>query len=130
MTLKKYAPILARYGVGIVFFIFGIDQLVRPGAWIAWVPSYVINFGTNFGMNNISFIYFNGLFDLIIGFLLIIGIFVRIVALIGALHVAGIIISLGYSDISVRDFGLLLILISVFLNGPDELCLDKKLIKI
>ena len=137
MTLKKgkryspalYVPVLARYGVGIVFFIFGIDQLVRPGTWIAWVPNSIINFATNFGASDIHFIYFNGLFDLIVGFLLLAGLFVRAVALIGALHIAGIIFSLGYNDISVRDFGLLLVLISVFLNGPDELCLDKKLMK-
>ena len=126
-NLKKYAPILARYGVGIVFFIFGIDQLVRPSAWIAWVPDYVINFVANFGISNIGFIYFNGLFDLIVGLLLLAGLFVRVVALIGALHIAGIIFSLGYNDISVRDFGLLLVLISVFLNGSDEWCLDKKI---
>lgn len=129
LKLKGYAPILARYGVGIVFFIFGIDQLVRPGAWIAWVPDYIINFAVNFGVSNIGFIYFNGLFDLIVGFLLLAGLFVRLVALIGALHITGIIFSLGYNDISIRDFGLLLVLISVFLNGQDELCLGRKLMK-
>jgi len=125
--LTSYAPVLARYGIGIVFFIFGIDQLIRPEAWIAWIPDSIINFATNFSINNISFIYFNGLFDLIIGLLLLVGLFVRVTALIGTLHIIGIIFSLGYNDISVRDFGLLLVLISVFLNGPDELCLDKKL---
>lgn len=134
MTLKKekkyltfYVSVLARYGIGIVFFIFGIDQLVRPKAWITWTPESIINFATNLGVNNINLIYFNWLFDLTIGFLLLVGLFVRVTALIGTLHIIGIIFSLGYNDISVRDFGLLLVLISVFLNGPDELCLDKKL---
>ena len=40
---KEYAPTIARYGVGIVFFIFGIWQLFQPEAWFAWIPSFVTN---------------------------------------------------------------------------------------
>ena len=46
MTLKKekkyltfYVSVLARYGIGIVFFIFGIDQLVRPKHGLHGHPS-------------------------------------------------------------------------------------------
>lgn len=116
---KEYAPAIARYGVGIVFFIFGISQIINPENWVAWLPS----FSFNLGITGESLIYINGAFDFIVGALLLIGIWIRPVALVGAVHIAGIIVSLGYNDIAIRDFGLLLVLISVFLNGSDKLCI-------
>lgn len=122
-NLRNYSPALARYGVGIVFFIFGISQLLSPENWIRWLPSFILN--TN--ISPLNLIYINGIFDLIVGLLLLTGFFVRIVAFLGSLHLLGIIISLGYNDIAIRDLGLLIVLISVFLHGPDKLSLQTKL---
>jgi len=117
---KRYAPAFARYGVGIVFLIFGIWQFVEPSSWEGYLPAFVIS---NF--NAATFIYFNGAFDSLIGILLISGAFVRVAAALGALHLLGIVFSLGWNDAAVRDIGLLIVLIAVFLNGKDELCLGK-----
>ena len=38
----------------------------------------------------------------------------------------GIIIGLGYNNIAVRDFGLMLITFAIFLGGKDKWCLDYK----
>ena len=119
---KEYTPAIARWGVGIVFFIFGISQLLNPQSWMAYLPSFALNIG----INATTLIYMNGVFDLAIGILLLLGVFTRIVSLIGILHIIGIIISLGYNDVSVRDFGLLIVLVSVFLHGADKLCLVKR----
>lgn len=119
--LKEYAPAVVRYGVGIVFLIFGISQLLNPGSWMAYLPDFALNIE----ISATSLIYMNGIFDLLIGILLLLGIFTRIVSLIGILHIAGIIISLGYNDVAVRDFGLLVVLVSVFLHGADKLCIIK-----
>jgi len=124
MDVKKYAPILARYGVGIVFFLFGILQLINPQSWVSWLPEFIVN---NF--DPVTFIYVNGIFDLVIGAFLLVGFLTRIVALLGILHLLGVIFSLGFNDISIRDFGLLLVLVSVLLHGSDEWCLDKKIWK-
>ena len=124
MDVKKYAPILARYGVGIVFFLFGILQLINPQSWVSWLPDFIVN-----NINPVTFIYVNGIFDLVIGAFLLVGFLTRIVALLGILHLLGVIFSLGFNDISIRDFGLLLVLVSVLLHGSDEWCLDKKIWK-
>jgi len=42
---KSYGPILVRYGVGIVFLLFGLDQLFNPGNWLAWLPIQIGNLG-------------------------------------------------------------------------------------
>ncbi len=120
--LKEYTPAIARWGVGIVFFIFGISQLLNPSSWMAYLPDFALNIG----VNSTTLIYMNGVFDLTLGILLLLGIFTRIIALIGILHIIGIIFSLGYNDVSVRDFGLLIVLVSALIHGADKLCLVKK----
>ncbi len=121
MNLKRYAPALVRFGVAIVFFLFGVLQLINPEQWHAWIPSFILNY-----LSANQFIYINGSFDLIIGALLIPGLFTRIAALLGILHLIGVILSVGFTDIGIRDFGLLLALLSVFVHGSDDFCLDKK----
>jgi uncharacterized membrane protein YphA (DoxX/SURF4 family) len=118
---KEYAPSIARYGVGVVFFIFGISQLLSPENWLGYLPSFTYNLGITPG----NLIFMNGIFDLVLGLFLLLGLFVRIFALLGSLHLIGIIVSLGYSDVAVRDLGLLIVLISIFLNEQDRLCLGK-----
>lgn len=119
---KDYAPALVRIGVGIVFFLFGISQITRPQTWLAWLPNFV----GNLPFTQITFLILTGIFNLIVGVLLIIGIFTKIAALLSSLHLIGVIISLGYNDISIRDFGLLLAALSIFFNGPDKFCIQKK----
>ena len=121
-NIKRYSPVVARLGVGIVFFIFGIWQLVQPSNWFGYLPGFALNFG--FSPNTLILI--NGIFDLIIGLALIRGIFIRVFAALGALHLLFTGITLGFNDVSIRDFGLLIVLVSIILNGPDEFCLKNK----
>ncbi len=116
---KDYAPVFVRWGAGIVFFLFGISQLINPENWLAWFPT--LNF-----IEPLTLIFVNGIVDLIIGFLLLIGLLTRIIAFLAVLHLVGVIFTLGYNDIAIRDFGLLLASLSVLFHGPDKLCLDKR----
>lgn len=108
---------LVRYGVGLVFFLFGISQLINPILWIAWVPQFI-----PFAPKVVVII--NGIFDLLIGGFLILGLFLRFFSFIGIIHLIAITASVGYNDIGIRDFGILLALIAVFINGPDQYCID------
>ena len=62
-----------------------------------------------------TFIYLNGIFELILGAFLILGLFTRITALVLGINLIGIILGLGYNDVAVRDFGLMLITLAIFL---------------
>ena len=119
--IKTYAPAIARYGVGIVFFIFGIWQLIHPSQWFGYIPGFILGV---FSPGTI--IFFNGIFDTIVGLALIRGIKVRIFAGLGTLHLLFTSITLGFNDVAIRDFGLAVVLFSVFLHGPDKLCWDKQ----
>ena len=121
MRYKEYCPVLVRIGLSIVFLWFGINQLLFTENFSGYVPEFMKGFFEP------SFIIIsNGIFETIFGVLLLMGIFTRFVAFLLGLHLVGIIIGLGYNEIAVRDFGLMLAIFSVALNGPDKLCLYKK----
>jgi uncharacterized membrane protein YphA (DoxX/SURF4 family) len=122
MKYSRYAPLFARVGVGFVFLIFGIWQLINPQGWLGYVPNFILNSG----INPITILLLNGVFDLLIGLGLVLGLFLRIVSLLGIIHLAGISYSLGWNDVAVRDIGLMIVLIAIFLQGPDEFCLSKR----
>ncbi|MBI2004105.1 DoxX family membrane protein [Candidatus Pacearchaeota archaeon] len=115
--LKEESKPLVRYAIGLVFLLFGVDQLMKPALWTAWIPQFI-------PFEPANMVLINGLFDLAIGIFLILGLFLRPFAAIGIIHLITIIASVGYNDIGIRDFGLLLVLVAVFLQGPDKYCLD------
>ena len=67
---------------------------------------------------------FNGIFETILAVALGVGYFTRLAAFLAALHILGIGISLGYSDIAIRDIGLAIASFAVFLQGPDQYCIE------
>ena len=120
--MQKYAPVILRIGLSLVFLWFGISQLSDPNSWIGILPQWT----AGLAFPQVTFIYLNGGTEVLFGTLLLVGFFTRIAALILALHLIGIIASVGYSDIAVRDFGLMCATFSVFLHGPDFFALDSK----
>lgn len=122
---KEHAPVLLRFTISIVILWFGFNQLINPSLWYGWLPSWV----NIIPFEKIIIIYFNGIFEIIFGLLLILGIFTRLTSLIISLHLLLITIGVGYNDVAVRDFGLTLAAFSIFLYGPDNWSLDKKIKK-
>ena len=64
-----------------------------------------------------------GIVELILGTLLIIGLYTRIVAFIMAIHLALVVASLGFNEIAARDIGLLSIALYLSLtnwNNPQK----------
>lgn len=118
--LKEYGPSLVRYAVGLVFLLIGIDQFIHPLTWAGYFPSSL-----PFGLTAAKAVFLNGIFDTAIGILLIIGLFTRIVAAIAALHLIGVIYTIGYNEIAIRDLGILIAALSIFFNGADKCCLDR-----
>ena len=119
---RLYAPVIVRIGMSLVFLWFGFNQLVDSQSWLGWLPdwAYALPLGP------LTLIFLNGLFEVILGGLLLAGLFTRIVAILLSLHLIGIAIAVGYNDVAIRDAGLSLATFSVFLQGPDMLCLDTK----
>lgn len=123
---KKFAPIIVRIGLSLVFLWFGAQQMMEPNAWTGLIPNWITSV---FGISALAFIYFNALFEIIFGLCLLVGFFTRIVALLLALHLLSIMFTVGYNDVGVRDFGLAMATLSIFLFGADDWSFDKVLRK-
>ncbi len=118
---RNYSPAVLRMGLSLVFLWFGISQLARPESFLGYVPQWLSSYSD-------MLLFGNGLFDLLIGALLLLGVFTRIAALIGGLHLLSIsLFSVGYNEVGVRDAGLAVAAFSVFLNGEDSFCLGRML---
>ena len=111
--MQTWSQTVLRVGISLVIVWFGLQQLSDPSGWIAYLPSWA----ENLPISEISFVYINGWFELIFGILLLLGFYTKIIAFLLSLHLLSIIFSVGYNEIGVRDFGIFIALVSIFLYG-------------
>lgn len=128
-SAHRYAPLVLRLAMSFVVLWFGFTQLVAPQTFMGYMPSWMPMMSSMMHVQPVSFITFNAVFEIIFGFLLLLGFFTRITAFLLFLHIFFIGINLGYNDIAIRDIGLSFALLAVCLQGPDEWCLDNRLKK-
>ncbi len=120
--MNKYAPTILRLGMSLVFIWFGSQQLLHNADWVAYIPNYAISFSH---LSAETLTYINGAFEVIFGLALFFGFKTRIVAFLLALHMLDITYTVGYNPVGVRDFGLALATVSLFLNGPSPFGIDE-----
>ena len=77
-----------------------------------------------------TFIYLLGVFEIIVGGLVLIGLYTKISAIICAVFLLGIIASLGFNDVMIRDAGLLFLALGIAALGAGEKSLDNKFRKV
>ncbi len=124
--MRLAAPVVIRIGLSLVFLWFGSQQLLDAPAWSGLIPQSLVEISE---ISATTFVYLNGIFEIVTSLLLLIGLFTRISALLLVLHLFNIIFIVGYNDIGVRDFGLAMAGLSIFLYGADTWCLDKIFLK-
>ncbi|MDD5318322.1 MAG: DoxX family membrane protein [Candidatus Pacebacteria bacterium] len=120
--MKSFSHILLRISMSLVFLWFGFQQLASPTDWIGFLPTWTVSLP----ISQIGFVYLNGWFEVVAGLFLLAGFYTRAAALLLGLHLLGIAYTIGYGAIAVRDVGLALATLSVFLYGRDKWSLDKK----
>jgi uncharacterized membrane protein YphA (DoxX/SURF4 family) len=122
---KPYASAILRISMSLVFLWFGLSQIFNSADFLGYLPSFALNLP----IQAKTLVILNGIFEAVFGLLLLFGLFTRISSIVLALNLTGIMFSLGYNEIAVRDFGLVMATFVVFINGKDTLCLDNKLRK-
>lgn len=122
--MRTAAPAVVRVGLALVFLWFGAMQLQNPDVWVGFVPSWIAS--TSVAPTTV--ITFNGIFELVFGLALLVGVYVRAVALLLALHLFGI-AYIARGDIGMRDFGLAVATLGIFFFGDDTLSLEHYLQK-
>ena len=111
-NMQTWSFIILRIGIGLVIIYFGLQQVSDPSGWIAYLPAWV----KILPISEMNFIYLNGYFELIFGTLLVLGFYTKIISFLLSLHLLSIVYTVGYNEIGVRDFGIFIALVSIFLH--------------
>ena len=107
---NKLSYDILRIGLAITIFYFGISQILNPVYWTGYLPNFLISQNI-FAQTKI--IYLNGLFEIILSLLLVFNKYVKNSSILLAIHLFFIILTLGFTEIAVRDFGILVGLIAL-----------------
>ena len=121
---KNVGLLFLRIGLAGVFLWFGIDKFFNYESWQHFIPDWFPML-----IPATSFILLLGIVETLIALLVLFGFFTRIAAGVAALMLIPIIISLGYNEIGVRDFGLLLLALGIAFLGAGAYSLDAKFFK-
>lgn len=115
----KTSHLVLRLGLAFVFLWFGTDKFIHPDYWInAWMPVWFQEILSRFNIENLNFIYANGIFEIVLGLGFLFNIFVKLLALLALLFLLSVIFSFGLNEITVRDAGLIgMALALLFWNG-------------
>ena len=102
--MKQSSLTILRIGLGITFLLIGISIWKNPEIWGSFMRPWaqdllLLPLATTMKVTAIL--------DIVIGVFLILNIFTWAFAFLGALHLLIVIITVGFNDISFRDFGLL-----------------------
>ena len=121
--LEIYSPAVLRIGMAAVILWFSMAQFSNANQWTIYVPDSVVSMT---GLSVVTLVYLNAIFELVFGALLLFGWQTRFVAFFLVAHLFDIMYVVGYGEIGVRDFGLAVATLAVFMNGADALCLKQK----
>ena len=107
-TSSRYSYLALRFGLAAVFLWFGIDKMFHPSYWLnAWVPQNIQSLISQFGLTGLQFIYLNGVFEILVGLRLVTGVFTKFFSALATLFLIGVLIFVGISEVTVRDFAMI-----------------------
>ncbi len=118
---EKYAPLIIRTGLGVVFFLFGIDKFIHPMNWAGYIPPWMPML-----FSKEMFIFLLGIVETAIGTGVFFGIFTRFFAGIAALMLLPIMYSLGFNELSIRDFALFCMALAMFLRRSTPYAIENR----
>jgi len=111
MEAEKIRQYIAIAAASFIFLVFGIWELIDPQHWIGFVPASFYIFDPTI------LVVMHGIILTVLGIWIITGKWLRIAAIFGTLVMAQIVIALfilsRFSDLFVRDFTILLFVLSL-----------------
>lgn len=125
-TAGKYHALVLRTGIALVLLWFGFSQLKSPGSWTRMMPAYIQGLTS---LSPTTLVYMNGVLEIVLATLLLLGLFTRVASFLITLHLIQITTIVGYGAVGARDLALAFAAASIFLRGPDAFCLDHVLRK-
>jgi len=118
--MRNAAPSVLRIGMSIIILWFGYQQVTDPTTWIGFLPAWT----TVIPISQTGLVFLNGTFEIVFGVFLFLGFYTRFVSLILALHMFDITYVVGLDAIGMRDLGLSIGILAIFLYGADDFSVD------
>ena len=120
--MNKISFHILRIGLAVTFLWIGVLILRNPEAWGGYMRPWAA------GLLPIPIAQAmtgTAVLDIIIGIFLLINFLPRLTAIVGAIHLAIILIVSGITDITVRDIGLLAGMLALMIDSPPQPITDK-----
>ncbi len=112
----KLNPVLVlRIGLAAVFIYAGIHMFFDPQSWIGFVPDWVDKI-----LDRQTFLHIHSGIELLLGILLLLGVFLPFVSLVVFFDIVAILLFYGIDDITFRDFGLAMMALALFLAATKK----------
>ena len=118
--MRNAAPAVLRIGMSVIVLWFGYQQVTDPTTWIGFLPAWT----TVIPISQSGLVSLNGTFEIVFGTFMFFGFYTRFVSLILALHLFDITYVVGLDAIGMRDLGLSIGVLAVFLYGADGFSFD------
>lgn len=103
-----------RFGLGTPIMWFGLDKWVHPEAWYGWFPATIL---PTLPFELDSVVALIGVFEFVLGVLLIANIGVRYVAAVAAVSFVVVSYFVGATEVTIRDGGLLAIALALTIDA-------------
>lgn len=123
MDRNNLRHILTRLAIAVLFLGFGIWEIIQPGYWVAFVPTQLASLGA------VTLVTVHGIILLAIGLAVLLGIYLRIAAILATLVMieimATLVIESGFTDLVIRDAVVLILAASMVFDDTRYLTFTK-----
>ena len=103
MTRQEWGMYLLRFTMAGVFLWFGFSQLFDSLKWVSLVPDWAVSL---VHLPPAMIVMGNGVFEVVLGSMLAMGFYVRIISFVLGLHLLPIAMQFGFEATGIRDIGL------------------------
>lgn len=114
LRLSRYSSLVLRIGIAFVFIWFGWSGLMEPQRWISLVPTWTASIAPA-----LTLVRAHGIFELLFGLLLFFGYAKRLASALLFASLIQTLTLLEFGPIMVRDIGLALATLAIFLRGKE-----------
>jgi len=115
--MKEASFHILRVGLAITFLWIGILIFRNPESWVGFIQPWAMGPLEVLPISIQDIVLGTAFFDVIIGFLLLVGYFTWLVALLASLHLMMVLLVSGINAITIRDIGLLSATLAIFINS-------------
>lgn len=113
--MNSRALLVLRIGLGITFIWIGTLIVQEPESWAGLIRTELTPF---IPIDPATMMLDTGIFDIVIGLLLIFGVWLWAAGLLAALHMLTVVLTIYVSDTTARDIGLMAAGFAVMLASP------------